>query len=155
MAASSDWVAALSRELAAGRDFEALLESERDCLLHSGADRLVELCARKADLAREIAALAAERNTALARSGLPRGRAGVELGCSGAGSAAKGLVEQLTQCARRVRDLNRRNEILVNMRLQQVGAALNVLRGSGAEAQVYSADGRAHTGAGRLTRATA
>lgn len=155
MAVPADFLEALSRELAAGRDFEALLESEGKALLHPGAERLREISARKAELAREASLLADARNAALARSGLPRGRAGAELGCSRAGTAAKRVFDELMRCARRVRDLNQRNEILLNMRLQQVAAALSVLRGPDSGAQVYSSDGRAHSGTGRLARAIA
>lgn len=155
MAAVPELLEALSRELAAGRDFEALLESEGDALLHPGADRLREISARKAELAREAGVLADARNETLARSGLPHGRAGVELGCSRTGTATKRVFDELMRCARRVRDLNQRNEILLNMRLQQVAAALNVLQGSGPGAQVYSSDGRAQSGPGRVARAIA
>jgi len=149
-----DLVKALSREFAAGREFETLLEREGDALLQPGADRLRELSAKKPDLAREVEAATAARNAALTRAGLPQGRAGVERACSDAGSEAKRVFDDLVQCARRVRDLSQRNEILLNMRLQQVGAALNILRRPD-ETQVYSADGRASSGTGRLTRTTA
>src|SRR5262245_14569314 len=131
--AASELLQALLRELAAGRDFETLLESEGNALLHPGEDRLLEISSRKAELARGVGALTRARNDALSRSGLPHGRAGVELACARLGGEARRVFDDLMRCARRVRDLSQRNELLINMRLQQVGAALNILRGAGSE----------------------
>jgi flagellar biosynthesis/type III secretory pathway chaperone len=145
----------LSRELAAGREFEALLESERAELLGGHADQLPELAARKTELARRAADCSGARRELLAGAGLAPGRAGVERACTAVGDAARRLLDELTGCARRVHDLLHHNELLVNLRLQQVGAALALLRHDQPEAPTYSADGRSRLVAQRSERAKA
>lgn len=146
---------ALSRELAAGREFEVLLETERAQLLGGHADQLLEVVARKTELARRAAECSGERRQLLAGAGFAPGRAGVELACKVIGAAALRLLEELTACARRVHDLLHHNELLVNLRLQQVAAALALLHQDQPEAPTYSPDGRSRLAAQRSERAKA
>jgi len=146
---------ALSRELAAGLEFEALLDTERAELLGGLADRLPELAARKTELARRAAECSGARRQLLAGAGLATGRAGVEHACTAAGDAAGRVLDELTACARRVHDLLHHNELLVNLRLQQVSAALALLNQDQPEAPTYSPDGRSRLGAQRSVRAKA
>ena len=146
---------ALSRELSAGREFEALLETERTELLDGHADQLPELAARKTELARRAADCSDARRQLLAAAGLAPGRSGVEEACMAGGDAARRVLGELTTCARRVHDLLYHNEVLVNLRLQQVGAALALLTRDQPEAPTYSPDGRSRLGAQRWVRAKA
>ena len=146
---------ALSRELAAGREFEALLATERAELLDGHADQLPELAARKAELARRADDCSSARRQLLAVAGLEPGRAGVERACAASGDGARRLLDELSACARRVHDLLHHNELLVNLRLQQVGAALALLRHDQPEASTYSPDGRSRLVAQRAERAKA
>ena len=82
---------ALSRELAAGLEFEALLETERAELLGGHADRLPELEARKTELARRAADCSGARRQLLAGAGLAPGRSGIERACTAVGGAARAL----------------------------------------------------------------
>ena len=146
---------ALSHELASGREFEALLDTEHAELLGGHADRLPELAARKTDLARRAADCSDARRQLLADAGLAPGRSGIERACSAVGEAASHVLAELTACAQRIHDLLHHNELLVNLRLQQVGAALALLRNDQPEAPTYSPDGRSRLVAQRSVRAKA
>jgi flagellar biosynthesis/type III secretory pathway chaperone len=147
---------ALSRELAAGREFESLLETERGELLGGRPECLPELAARKAELARRVADLSKARGEALVSAGLSPGRIGLERVHAAAGIEARRVLNDLGACARRIRELRHENELFVNLRLQQVNAALAVLRQQEPDSpEVYSPDGRAHAGTTRHTRARA
>jgi flagella synthesis protein FlgN len=147
---------ALSRELAAGREFESLLETERGELLSGRPECLPELAARKSELARRVADLSSARGDALASAGLPPGRTGLERAHAAAGNDVRRVLDELGACARRIRELRQENELFVNLRLQQVNAALAVLRQQEPDSpEVYSPDGRAHSGTTRHARARA
>jgi flagellar biosynthesis/type III secretory pathway chaperone len=146
---------ALSRELAAGREFEVLLETERAELLGGHADQLLALVARKTELARRAAECSSVRRQLLADAAFAPGRAGVELACTAIGVPGRRLLEELTACARHIHDLLHHNDLLVSLRLQQVGAALALLNQDQPEAPTYSPDGRSRLGAQRAERAKA
>jgi len=146
----------IGREFAVARALEALLEQERAELPGATAERIAALAAEKTELVRRAAELGRQREDALARTGLPAGRRGLELGCERGGPAALRQLEALRACAQRVRLLNARNGALVDLRLQHTGAALAVLLRGGPEAAlVYSPDGLPRAGNVSRTRATA
>src|SRR5436305_8737519 len=99
------------------------MEAEGAALARGDSDEVARLAGLKPDAARKVESASALRRRSVA--------------------ADVGLVAALKPLALRIHDLARRNELLLNMKLQQVGAALQLLLGHGpAPIALYAADGR-------------
>lgn len=120
----------MREELAAARAFVALLEEERAALLAADPSPLPDIAARKVAAAQRMAQLSRERGTR--------------------------PTAELAALSRDALSRIRANAALVDARLRSVGEALAVLmRGHGAAAQVYTADGRFQATPVRAARARA
>ena len=98
------------------------MEAEGAALARGDSDEVARLATLKPAAARKVEAASAQRRR------------------TAASQLDAGLLATLKGHAQRIRDLARRNEILLNMKLQQIGATLELLLGRGQP--IYAADGR-------------
>lgn len=143
----------LSDELAALRNFVAILQQEQQTLVSGDLDRLSELVKDKTDLASQLGQYADQRTRMLTAAALSPDRAGMEkwlarlAPADPAHSAWKNLVALSTEA----QALNESNGKLIAMRMQHNQQALNVLLTASNQATVYGPDGQTKSaGGGRL-----
>lgn len=145
----------LAGELAALREFVALLRQEQAALLEGNVDTLAALATKKSALATRLNDCARGRETALASLGFAPGRAGMEAWLAAAGTAATDNWQGLLPLAAEARELNALNGKLIGQRLQHNQHALAVLMGATEQAMTYGPDGHAQATAGGRSRGSA
>ena len=139
-------VEALQAERDAFREFCALLQTERACLLRADADALVQVTQQKSERVDRLAELGAARSRHLQSLGLnpvPGARErwlGADVGAEAA--TLSRLWEELVASARKARDLNQANGALVAARLTHNQAALSALHTSARAQSLYGPDGQ-------------
>jgi flagellar biosynthesis/type III secretory pathway chaperone len=134
-------------ELAELKRFCALIEEERNVLTGAQADRLPDIAAAKASLAAQLSEFQIQRESLLAREGLPKGREGLEAWLERQPKSdvdTRRLWTELLALAAQARDGNETNGRLINLLLKQNQDALSVLLGGGSES-IYGADGQSRT----------
>lgn len=142
--ASASIAAILADELAALREFAALLQKEQSALLDGKADNLVALIDKKSALAARLTDSAQRREAALMELKLPAGRAGMEawLAAAAADTATREHWQELLPLATEARNLNELNGKLIGTRLQHNQQALAALMGATERAMTYGPDGQ-------------
>jgi flagella synthesis protein FlgN len=133
----------LVTELTELKRFCALLDEERNALTGAQADRLPDIATEKSTLAARLNQLEAQRDSLLAASGFPHGRAGIDawLATRPKADAERGRWNELLKLALQARDGNETNGRLINILLKQNQEALSVLLSGGTES-IYGADGQ-------------
>ncbi|MDO8346541.1 MAG: flagellar protein FlgN [Rugosibacter sp.] len=133
--------------------FIALIGAERQMLASGEIDQLVKLAGEKSALAARLATLDAQRDTALADSGLETGQAGIEAWLAARPAAAaipaRNIWQRLMTLAAEAKRENDINGNLISVRLQQNQQALSVLLGEAADATTYGPDGQQKNISGR------
>ena len=147
----------LSDELAALREFIALLKEEQTTLAEGKADALPSLIDRKSALATRLGDCSARRDAALAVLALPAGRSGMEtwLESQPSTSPARRDWLQLLPLAAEARSLNELNGKLIGTRLQHNQQALTALMGATERAMTYGPDGHTQISGGGRSRGSA
>ena len=149
---SAPIAATLADELAALREFVALLKLEQATLVEGKADSLTALVDKKSALATRLTDCSQRREAALASLKLPSGRAGMEAWLATAvDGAARGNWQELLPLAAEAKSLNELNGKLIGTRLQHNQQALAALMGATERAMTYGPDGQtqARPGGGR------
>jgi flagella synthesis protein FlgN len=124
-----------------------LLKKEQASLVDAHADGVAEVTQHKSDVVSQLAALARQRHAALASAGFAAAESGMEpwLAAHG-GPADRATWDQLLDCTRSAKELNRVNGMLVARQLAHNQTILNAMRtpaGSGsADAGLYGPGGK-------------
>jgi flagella synthesis protein FlgN len=134
----------LADELAALREFVALLRTEQGILVDGNADGLAALIDEKSALATRLGDYARRREAALAASKLPAGRPGMEawLATLPADALPRRHWQELLPLAAEARTLNELNGKLIGTRLQHNQQALAALMSATERAMTYGPDGQ-------------
>lgn len=142
--ASVSLSAILADELAALREFSALLQEEQSALIDGKGDNLVALIEKKSALATRLTDCARRREDVLASLELAPGRAGMEawLAAAPANAAARNNWRELLPLAAETRRLNELNGKLIGLRLQHNQQALVALMSATEQAMTYGPDGQ-------------
>jgi flagellar biosynthesis protein FlgN len=134
-------LATVTEEVAAVQAFEELLATEEKALIAAQPDALPGIIQNKTALTERIAALEQERDGRLTDMGLPKGAAGMD---AAAASDAR-ITEQwalLRAAARRARQGNNNNGVLIRTRMEYNRKALAALQVAPAKTGFYGPDGR-------------
>lgn len=144
----------IGEELAALRDFVAVLQKEQQTLIDGDLDRLMLQVEDKTKLSTLLTRLAEQRNQLLSAASLSNDRAGMESWLARQTSAAgnaRSDGDKLLVLAAEARALNESNGKLIATRLQNTQQALGILLSASDQAALYGPDGQTQTsGSGRL-----
>lgn len=137
--------ALLSEERALVRAILGLLQSERESLTGTDADRLGELAARKSALFGQLTDIARRRQVALSTLGFAADRGGMEawITCQARASLLRDEWHGLHDDLEAASDINRLNGKLIEEYARANRQALGVLMHAGNAGGVYGPDGRA------------
>lgn len=126
------------------RRFVALLALEQASLGSGNTDELPAFAEQKVDLAAQLNAFAAQRNSALAAQGFGADRSGVEAWCAQHPDQeiTAGAWSSILAQAREARELNQLNGKLIQLRMQYNAKALEALRGGNGALDLYGPDGQ-------------
>ncbi|MCX8086968.1 MAG: flagellar protein FlgN [Rhodocyclaceae bacterium] len=129
--------------------FIALLQREQSLLEKGETEALLPLIEQKNALAGALAGFDRSREHALARLGLPAGRAGMEAWlASQEGAPYQAQWERLLELAQRARDLNETNGRLIQLHLSHHQQALAALMNAANQITTYGPDGQQQGGLG-------
>lgn len=145
--------ASLKDELAALREFTALLQQEQQALVAGDIEKLTPLIEEKSRLATGLNRFAEQRQRLMSAAGMPHNRAGLEAWLARQPLDAKdrGGWKTLLALTEEAQTLNATNGKLIAMRLQHNQQALNVLLSAANQATLYGPDGQTKpTGGGHL-----
>ncbi|SAK42845.1 FlgN family protein [Caballeronia hypogeia] len=135
-------LATVTEEVAAVQAFESLLVDEEKALIAAQPlPALPGIVENKTVLTERISALEKERDAQLAALGFPTGFVGMEAAAAGDGP----LAEQwalLTAAARRAKQGNNNNGVLIRTRMEYNRKALAALQVAPSKAGFYGPDGR-------------
>jgi flagella synthesis protein FlgN len=147
---SAPIAAILADELAALRDFVALLQHEQATLVEGKVDALVALIDRKSALAARLTDCAQRREKTLQELKLPPGRSGMEAWLAAASTDPRARLhwQQLLPLAAEAKALNELNGKLIGTCLQHNQQALAALLGATERAMTYGPDGHTLASAG-------
>lgn len=143
----------ISNELAALRDFVAILEKEQQALVAGDIDRLAPLLNDKTSLAARLGQCAEQRSRMLAAASLPNNKKGMDtwLKRLAPTDPARKTWQSLVTLTAEAQALNDSNGKLIAMRLQHNQQALNVLLAAANQSSLYGPDGQTKpSGGGRL-----
>ena len=143
----------LNNELAALREFVAILQQEQQALVAGEIDRLMPLVKEKTSLAARLGEFAEQRNRLLATAALPANKQGMESWLSQLAPTdpARKTWASLVDLTAEAQALNESNGKLIAMLLQHNQQALNVLLAAANQASLYGPDGQTKpSGGGRL-----
>jgi flagella synthesis protein FlgN len=142
----------LAEEVSCAGELTACLEQEqRQLAAMDTAESLHQTIVAKNVLVAKMSTLAERRHKALAAQGLPASEAGMRVWLEKS-SAASPLWNALLDCARRARELNQTNGMLINTHMARTRAALSVLQQKPAGSTVYGPDGQQDMRGGSRTR---
>jgi flagellar biosynthesis protein FlgN len=135
-------LATVTEEIAAVQAFEELLATEEKALIAAQPlEVLPGIIESKTALTERIAVLEKERDARLSELGLPAGAAGMDAAAAG----DKRITEQwalLRAAARRAKEGNNNNGVLIRTRMEYNRKALAALQVSPAKSGFYGPDGR-------------
>jgi flagellar biosynthesis protein FlgN len=135
-------LATVTEEVAAVQAFESLLEHEEKALIAAQPiAALPEIIANKTALTERIAGLEQARDAHLSALGLPGGQAGMNAAAQGDARIAEQW-NLLRDAARRARQGNNNNGVLIRTRMEYNRKALAALQVAPAKAGFYGPDGR-------------
>lgn len=119
----------LSEELTSMQSLLDLLNQEQQCLIHADADGLESLTPQKTQLVLHMTDLAKQRQRALAAAGFPAADASMAAYFQhNAEPAAEQIWQQLLDCTRSAKELNRVNGMLIGKQLAQTQQLLAAMR---------------------------
>jgi flagella synthesis protein FlgN len=144
----ADIATCLQLELAAVEVFLGILNKEQDALIEGKIERVEALASDKAQVAGQLAELAAQRNRGLASRNLNPDSAGMEACLAGAGATAAGTWRDLLGLVQVAQQLNRTNGELIAVRLQHNQQALAALQGAAGAVSLYGPKGQQTLGFG-------
>ncbi len=137
----------IADECDALRQFVALLEQEQQTLLAPDTDQLLELAARKTQMAEDLLARVRHRQTRL-----PAGTAATESWLKKHVPGALNAWHELIDLAAFAQRLNQTSGELIRVRLRYNQQALHALIGASQQAAgVYGPDGQPSLGSGKRT----
>ena len=148
---ASNLLQTLNDEAAAITHFIGLLQQEQTTLTQGLTDELPALVTQKDQLAEQLTTLTLQRNTLLARDGLPSDRPGIEAWCKKnpeRNDIADAWASVMT-CAAEAKELNRVNGELISLRMQHNARALEALRSGEQPLSLYGPDGQSQAPNGR------
>ena len=132
----------LAEEVSCARELSTCLELEQRQLANvDGADSLQATVAAKNLLVAKMTSLAERRHKALAACGFAPSEAGMRAWLEQS-PASSTLWNELLVAARRARDLNQTNGMLINTHMARTRSALSVLQQKPAGSTVYGPDGQ-------------
>lgn len=140
----SDLLRTLEAEAESVQRFVELLKDEQLALEKGQTDDLVTLAERKSDVAAELAALAKQRDLALAAVGLKADRSGIEtwLERKPQESPARSAWSRVLALASEASELNRVNGELIRIRMQSNAQLLTAMQGASRTLHLYGPDGQ-------------
>lgn len=142
----------LAEEVSCAAELSACLEQEqRQLTAMDAAESLQQTIVAKNVLVAKMTSLAERRHKALAAQGFPASEAGMRDWLKKS-PAATPLWNELLDCARRARELNQTNGMLINTHMTRTRAALSVLQQKPADSTVYGPDGQQDMRGGSRTR---
>lgn len=136
----ADIATCLQLELAAVEVFLGILNKEQDALIEGKIERVEALASDKAQVAGQLAELAAQRNRGLASRNLNPDSEGMEA-CL-ADAQAAGIWRDLLGLVQVAHQLNRTNGELIAVRLQHNQQALAALQGAAGAVSLYGPKGQ-------------
>jgi flagella synthesis protein FlgN len=133
----------LNEENKAARSLLQLLQQEQDQLVAAKIDGLVNLTEEKAKIVARMSELAAARHNALAKAGYEAKETGMKAWLEkNATSAINKAWGELLSLARRAKEMNRTNGLLISQHLVRNQVALSVLQGGSQAGGFYGPDGQ-------------
>jgi len=134
---------ALAEELTAATSLLNVLEQEQACLVQGDVDGVSRLTGEKTSLVTRMTDLARRRHRTLGANGFSADEAGMQdwLGSGSADDAA--CWSALLDTARKARELNRTNGLLISQQMTRNQLALNILQGSQQGGSIYGPNGQA------------
>lgn len=136
----ADIATCLQLELAAVGAFLEILRREQEALIEGKIEQLEVLASDKAQMAGQLAELAARRNRGLASRSLDPGRERMEA-CL-ADAKAAGAWRDLQGLVQAARQLNRTNGEMIEVRLQHNQQAIAALQGAAGAVSLYGPKGK-------------
>ncbi len=148
---TTDFLPTVDSEIATLQSFCTLLEREQQLLGKGEIDALPQLVQEKNELAAALAAVAKQRATALAATGLAADRAGIAAWFAAHPTATRARTDWslLLSLATQARELNRVNGELIQLRMQHNSLALEALLGVTNTLGLYGSDGQSSLPSGR------
>ncbi|MCX7173283.1 MAG: flagellar protein FlgN [Proteobacteria bacterium] len=140
-------------ELAALREFTAILQQEQQALVAGDIDKLIPVIEEKTSLAASLNRFAEQRQRLISAAGMPNDRSGLEawLATQRLGAKDRADWKKLLTLTGEAQALNEINGKLIAMRMQHNQQALNVLLSAANQATLYGPDGQTKsTGGGHL-----
>ena len=134
----------LKTELAALREFTAVLQREQQALIAGDIDKLLPVVEEKTRLAASLNRFAEQRQRVLNAAGLSNDRKGLEAWLAAQPSMGKDREgwNQLLALTGAAQSLNDSNGKLIAMRIQHNQQALNVLLSAANQTALYGPDGQ-------------
>ncbi|MFA7269820.1 MAG: flagellar protein FlgN [Sterolibacterium sp.] len=134
----------ISNELAALREFVAILQKEQQALVAGEIDQLMPLVKEKTALTARLGEFADQRNQMLAAASLPANKEGMETWLSRLTPTdpAHKIWQSLVKLTAEAQALNESNGKLIAMRMQHNQQALDVLLAAANQASLYGPDGQ-------------
>lgn len=136
----ADIATCLQLELAAVGAFLGILHKEQEALIENKIERLETLASDKAQMAGQLAGLAARRNRVLASRNLSPDSEGMEAWLSDAQAA--GAWRDLLGLVQAAQQLNRANGEMIAVRLQHNQQAFAALQGAAGAVSLYGPKGQ-------------
>lgn len=140
----------LAEETSAAQELLRCLEEEQRQLTSAQVDSLPDTVARKAVMVSRMSTLAQRRHRLLAAAGHAASEAGMQSWLQ-LQPGFEAAWQELLELARRARELNQTNGILINTQLARTRAALSVLQQRPQGSTVYGPDGQQDLSAGGRT----
>ncbi|MBB5213402.1 flagella synthesis protein FlgN [Parapusillimonas granuli] len=140
--------ASLQEELGLIQEFNTVLEAEAEALTAGNDDALAASTARKNQYAERLAEAGRRRNGLLGRLGYEPDQPGLDAACAAHPSLRAGSRALLDE-ARRGRDLNTANGILIDTFLAHNQQTLDALRQLAGIGDLYDAKGRSRSSTGK------
>lgn len=146
-----DITTTLPDEIAANFALADLLEREQQLLVEADVDALPALTQDKAQLIARIAELANARYEALGAAGFSEDEHGMKAwtGTPAAPAAALASWNALLDVARKAKELNRLNGMLISRHMARNQATLNILHGHRQGTSLYGPDGQQASQSGK------
>lgn len=137
--AGADFATCLQLASAAMRSFLGILHKEQEALIEGKIEQLEVLASDKAQMAGQLAELAARRNRGLVSRSLNPDREGIDA-CL-ADTNAAGAWRDLQGLVQAAQDLNRANGEMIEARLRHNQRALAALQGAAGVVSLYGPQG--------------
>lgn len=134
----------LGAELEVFKEFHSTLKDEQAALIHSKADGLLQLAARKSELYQQLSDFGNERDRLLSAAGFEANATGMRgwFDALGVDSATRKRWDQLLELARDAEQLNQSNGTLIETHLRHNQQVLAVLHAAANPGSLYGRNGQ-------------